>query len=228
MTYPSPKSQQQLTGTGDECHTPHRQATMTTTIDDKVEKSALFRLPGEIRNRIYRYVAVREEPVELRGCYGYYSLHSVPRPPSLMSVCSTLFAEVKPIYYEENTFHFKNDAVGRDGQRIFRKRAGSSADKVISIAVSRYFGGHCYPHSMQFSVNKQRTVTLTVKVRGGNKMWCCCALQKAAEKRERSLIDFLEAYMMFERNFNDLEGKCYQWRPRVCDTCGSRGISGEF
>ncbi|KAM0715529.1 hypothetical protein Q7P37_009027 [Cladosporium fusiforme] len=59
-------------------------------------RSPLISLPGELRNRIYRYTLVRARSIEIDA--STWSTHQ----PSLLATCRQIRAEALPIFYVEN------------------------------------------------------------------------------------------------------------------------------
>lgn len=60
-------------------------------------KCLLLALPGEIRNRIYRYVLLKPKPFAVR-------LQFSPRDTALLLVNKQVYREASTIFYYENTF----------------------------------------------------------------------------------------------------------------------------
>ncbi|PPJ51924.1 hypothetical protein CBER1_09369 [Cercospora berteroae] len=56
----------------------------------------LLNLPGEIRNKIYRYALIEAKPIEV--------MRKGPGEPSLLRVCNRIRREARSIYYAENEF----------------------------------------------------------------------------------------------------------------------------
>ena len=61
-----------------------------------VSRSALLELPGEIRNRIYRFVLVCDNRIEVHA--------GAPLEPALLSVCREVRTEAIKLFYVENKF----------------------------------------------------------------------------------------------------------------------------
>ena len=86
-------------------------ATLTTaaaseTIDSShlngIYHSALLALPGEIRNRIYRYVLVKQSPFSIK-------LQFFPLDAALLRVNKQVYREASGIFYHENVFRFREE-----------------------------------------------------------------------------------------------------------------------
>lgn len=102
-------------------------------------ESALLLLPGEIRNRIYRLVAVHPEPIRVLG---YSQLEDdnimlTPRISGLAMTCQKTYDEIKRIYYEENVFNFTEYALRKERLKTFNIRAAESASKITAIKITR-------------------------------------------------------------------------------------------
>lgn len=171
------------------------------------ELSPFLKLPGEIKNRIYRYVAVRETPVQLTSQpkADESSLRSYPRPPGLMLACRITYDELREIYYEENTFHFMEYALRPQHLEEFRARAGSSVEKLTSITVTRAYGVGYFGAKVQFTVTRGKAMTISnfsasvvQNPPGSEKSFCGCWLKYVASLWKGSLLDFLENYLRVE------------------------------
>ena len=66
--------------------------------------SAFEKLPGELRNRIYRYAVVESEVTIILASYSEEDKTSTFRQPELAMVNKHIRNEVLSIYYAENTF----------------------------------------------------------------------------------------------------------------------------
>ena len=71
------------------------QYAIPTTI--ALEQSALLRLPGELRNQIYRHALLSESPVAVTN-QGF-------KEPPLLLACCQLRREAIGVFYEENEFY---------------------------------------------------------------------------------------------------------------------------
>ena len=78
-------------------------------------------LPAELRNRIYEFVLVEDEPIVLFDwnlrCTDYRW------QPKLLRTCKTIRSEAGPIFYGQNTFHYprpwKTPKLWKDGIRLW-------------------------------------------------------------------------------------------------------------
>lgn len=88
-------------------------ATSTTRSNNKMN---FLGLPGELRNRIYRYLVVYDSPTHIlelkwtKDQTGYYSA-SIPQPP-LARTCKTIRQECLSLYCGENTFNIGLSSAG--------------------------------------------------------------------------------------------------------------------
>lgn len=171
------------------------------------EVSPFLKLPGEIKNRIYRLVAVRETPIQLTSQpkADESLLRSYPRPPGLMLACRTTYDELREIYYEENTFHFMEYALRPQHLKAFRERAGRSVKKLTSITVTRAYGLAYFGAKVQFTVTGGKAITtsdfsasVVNNPPGSGRSFCGCWLKYVASKWKGSLLDFLENYLRRE------------------------------
>ncbi|KAF2165398.1 hypothetical protein M409DRAFT_55801 [Zasmidium cellare ATCC 36951] len=74
----------------------------------------LFRLPAELRIRIYRMIVVKPNPIHLTDliCVGHtderHKLAQEAKQPPLAHVCSQLYHEVSHTFYADNVFKFSS------------------------------------------------------------------------------------------------------------------------
>lgn len=123
-----------------------------TTSSDRGEPGPkllrLSDLPGEIKNRIYRYAVVSSSPIILRTMEPKKKYDTSKQPigiqvigrlingsPSLGQVSRQLRTEINGIYYEENVFMFTEIALRPSIVRTFQGMAGGAANKVQNIKV---------------------------------------------------------------------------------------------
>lgn len=66
-------------------------------------KSRLLALPGELRNRIYRYALVKDGPIAFKCGNNRSGERFVP---AILQVCRQIRSEAIRIYFHENTFSF--------------------------------------------------------------------------------------------------------------------------
>jgi hypothetical protein len=78
---------------------PSTDGTIVSPIQNAVANSPLWKLPPELRNMIYEYVV---------GTGWVYMDSGIPEPPVRM-VSKLLRHESMPIYYQQNTFHQRQD-----------------------------------------------------------------------------------------------------------------------
>lgn len=81
--------------------------------NDSPPRASLLSLPGELRNRIYRFVLVEQPSIE------FYSKHDSQDPfsdltvleeqhtiePGLLPSCAQIRNEARPIFFQENIFY---------------------------------------------------------------------------------------------------------------------------
>ncbi|PPJ54496.1 hypothetical protein CBER1_02475 [Cercospora berteroae] len=75
---------------------PTRKPPLSSLKPSSQDASPFFSIPGELRNRIYRLVLVKEHDVLVS--------HTGYTRSGLLGVCQQIAAEATAIYYEENTF----------------------------------------------------------------------------------------------------------------------------
>lgn len=86
-----------------------------------MEHSALSTLPGELRNRIWRFSLIEPDGVNISGG---------ARLPPLLSICRQIRQESYEIYFVENTFYF---SMGVDASQWF-ERIGAATSRLIRQA----------------------------------------------------------------------------------------------
>ena len=209
----------------------------TTAIASRNDReSPLLKLPGEIRNRIYRYAAVNSTVIHLHPDM------AKPRHPNIMLACRRLYSEVRASYYEANEFSFTfNQAFTSDFVRRFQRRAGSSSAKVMSVRVTRHFRTVPTTTSsiwtrLRIAIGHDKLLHLEIISKsisgsaGGfcfNAEPCYCKLQEMSalcNGTNAPLFRFLEEYAMFMR-----AGKSAKDVREVslCDKCGLPTTSTE-
>ena len=175
------------------------------------QTSPFFRLPGELRNRIYRPLAVKQTPIYIWGISESNDAHLVwsPRVPPFMITCRAIYDEVASIYYEENSFHFTEYALTAKRLQIRRQRAGRSASKMTSITITRAFAIGPFGATLQFSaemaagkvgVEKSSSDFVNSPFPGPYpsskvKDLCYCTIRDLAGRSKGSLLDFVEQYL---------------------------------
>jgi hypothetical protein len=179
------------------------------------QQSRLLSLPGEIRNRIYRLVAVHREPVYVTGSPQSTDgkINFSPRLPGLGLACQKTYDEIKRIYYEENTFNFTEYALRRERLKTFRVRAAQSASKLIAVKITRATGVGFFGCKLQFTIKvTDDSIGLSEFVdefvnaprrlqnRGinGTDGICHCLVDKLAARASKSswsLLDFVDEYL---------------------------------
>ena len=184
------------------------------------QQSRLLSLPGEIRNRIYRLVAVHREPVHLTGSAEPtdHNINFSPRLPGLALACQKTYDEIKRIYYEENTFNFTEYALRLERLTTFRLRAAQSASKVTVIKITRALGLGFFSCKLQFTirlmdygislsefsdefVNTPRPLLLPNQGVNGVNGICHCLVDKLVAKASKSalpLLDFVERCLFLD------------------------------
>ncbi|QDS77199.1 hypothetical protein FKW77_002588 [Venturia effusa] len=89
--------------------------------------------PGELRNRIYRFCLVLENPVMVkRHRKKHEELQVVPKDATsqLLSVCKRVYGEAMPILYSENEFLFWYPDCIPDFQRIIAEKSVACVSKI--------------------------------------------------------------------------------------------------
>ena len=195
------------------------------------QDSPLLNLPGELRNRIYRYVVVSSKPVILGQ--GMASAHR----PILALVCRQLYKEVSSIHFEENKFIFYPGAFSLKFIDDFRRFAGVSAPKLRTVQILRRVD---YPESygqLRFEISQQTisdgsprlsvnllTTTFDVWPKAQTNRQneaCLCQMREKAmlleEKTEScSVLDFVRLYRVMVAS---LDPHPYDWYLWPCDLC---------
>ncbi|TID18938.1 hypothetical protein E2P81_ATG05912 [Venturia nashicola] len=97
-------------------------------------------LPGELRNKIYRYcfVLMDERSVKVRKSekFSGTTINPLDATSQLLAVCRQVYTEAMPILYSENKFHFNKF----DDLPCFRRVIGEkSAVCVTNIIISQYW-----------------------------------------------------------------------------------------
>lgn len=117
----------------------------------------LINLPGEIKNRIYRYAVVKSGAILLRVTEDTASESTkvitshilitsanpdavicrlLPGTPAPGQVCKEISNEVKSIYFRENIFTFTESTLNPQAVKAFRVMADESAKHIRNIKVS--------------------------------------------------------------------------------------------
>lgn len=115
-------------------------------------ESPLLKLPGELRNRIYRYAVVQDTPAQLQiietgktTCTPRRFLHNKSLPP-LALASRRLYDEVKPIYLVEETFcltnFFTQSVFLPEHVEHFRRMIGKHGDEITEVKINRRTHGH--------------------------------------------------------------------------------------
>ena len=187
------------------------------------QQSRLLQLPGELRNRIYRLVAVHREPVHVTGSSEPTDgkINFSPRLPGLALACRKTYDEIKGIYYEENTFNFTEYALRGERLETFRERAAQSATKLIRVKITRAIEIGAFGCTIKFTIKPtDDAICLSefadefvnaprrVLDRGthGTDGICHCLVDKLAARASKSswsLLDFVDRYLFIAR---ELEG----------------------
>jgi hypothetical protein len=127
----------------------HSEAASSQDAQPDLQLSGFFKLPGEIRNRIYRLVVLQ--------CVPIYPIHWNTRP-ALMLTCRQLFYEVKGIYYGENTFEFADSALTPRAIDRFSKLSGEGPNPASCPAHIEVFIGSSSSAFSLHMVGPGRTV----------------------------------------------------------------------
>lgn len=191
--------------------------------------SRLLSLPGEIRNRIYRLIAIHQQPIQLSATpqIAGNTIKFSPRIPALAVACKTTYEEIKTIFYQENTFHFTEYSLRNEHIKTFRTRAGDSAAKLTGIKITRVFGVGFFGCTVTFTA-KATDAGITISdvsyhYVGGPQRYdgdeiadgvCWCRIRKMAELSTKPLLDFLKEYL-------DIDGRWKGSKQRValCMSC---------
>jgi hypothetical protein len=197
------------------------------------QDSRLLSLPGEIRNRIYRFIAVHQEPVQIfawpqtTGSTIKFS----PRIPALAIACKTTYEEIKAIFYEENTFRFTEYSLNHGRLETFRERAGDSASKLTAIKITRVYGIGIFGCTLSFTArvtNAGITISdVSYCYVGGQRPYnvrvvdgvCLCRTRKLAGMSTKPLLDFLEEYLEIDGRW-----KGSTQRLALCTSCKKYSI----
>lgn len=91
----------------------HPNATATSTAGP----TGFLALPGEIRNTIYRFAIVEDEPLLI-------TYKTVPVEPSLLQTCRSIRREAWPIFYYENTYEIETTNRDMEPFITFYKQRG--------------------------------------------------------------------------------------------------------
>lgn len=177
-----------------------------TMVRAKKRSSHVLHLPGDIRNQIYRHIAVSSAPIHVSagpqiddGIIDYSSKATV-----LAFACHMTHHEVKSIYYGENTFHFTEYALRAKRLTTFRRQAGSSAPRITIIAVTRDAGVKWFAGKLQFSaklVDGKIEVDNFMSDVVSGRIWdpqvksedmCCCTVRYLARCWKGTLLGFLD------------------------------------
>ena len=191
--------------------------------------SRLLSLPAEIRNHIYRLVAVHQEPIQVTANpKSAKSISFTPRFPGLALTCRSTLRELEAIFYEENTFDFTEYALRSQPLEAFKQRAGESLSKITTIKITRAIGSGTFGTRITFTAEvsakhvsisnfHDEYVNAPLELRfthingvGG----ACCCIAEVIAKEAGSLFEFLEQYL-------DVEGTWKGKHPLVrrCPVC---------
>lgn len=209
----------------------------------------LLRLPGEIRNRIYRYAIVQDTPIVLYStstAYGRCKFFS-NAICNLSSVCRTTREEVRSIFYEENTFTFTAATLSPAAVATFERVCGSSAGKISSVTfklrllnlrpglVHLRFCAKKTERGVDIRVGPQMEAVSEWEYMGNTSRICCCnvlAIARTCRVSDASNDDACEPLMTFLKSYAEsftARGGAYHGtyapatldnRNRTCDDCG--------
>ncbi|KAF2173998.1 hypothetical protein M409DRAFT_16269 [Zasmidium cellare ATCC 36951] len=113
-----------------------------STMSDNANKtqSRLLLLSGELRNAIYNFALLTEDPIKFNK--------ENPTPPGLLAVNQQIRAEAAPIYYQLNTFDVSNPDFSPIALQVFRKQSK--------------------PWLPSTMIREQRSVRIELKIRSAN------------------------------------------------------------
>lgn len=94
------------------------------------KKCHLLDLPGDLRNRIYRFVLVSGEEIEVES--------TGPGEPALLRTCKTTREESIDIYYSENFFNIQ--IADWNGRALLPFMQQQMARKVVTMACFEVYG----------------------------------------------------------------------------------------
>ncbi|KAF2172306.1 hypothetical protein M409DRAFT_50025 [Zasmidium cellare ATCC 36951] len=99
-------------------------------------KTNFFSLPGELRNKIYRYSMPSGKGISLDGHrFGQLLLHK----PVIIFAEARLFQEAGSIYFLDNTFWFEQDTLNVTGVSLFEDILASHAPRLKKIGIRRHY-----------------------------------------------------------------------------------------
>lgn len=210
------------------------------------QTSRLLSLPGELRNRIYRFIAVHKQPIQITANHTDPEddqLKFWPKAPALSFTCQTTYNDIKTIFFEENTFQFTEQALRENRLQMFRQQAGKSAEKLTAIKAVRilrigYYGctlrltmkvidgtvvlaGYVYDYiNLPFGDAEARNGHEDEGTEEDPRRLCLDGIEEAAAASKGKLMTFLEEYL-------EVDGT---WKGRepflgICNTCKALSIT---
>ena len=206
--------------------------------------SRLLSLPGELRNRIYRLTATHPEPIQITADHDHPEdarIYFSPQAPALALACHMTYNDIRPIFFEENTFEFSEHALRENRLRTFRKQAGDSAEKLTAITIIRNFTMGFFKSTAQFTAQSTdagvvlldcsyyyENFPLGCGTEGDSDDegeeyldMCFCRLEKAAAASNGNVLAFLEEYLEIDgvwKGQKPFLSFCYQCKKQII-TC---------
>ncbi|KAK5123191.1 hypothetical protein LTR85_003390 [Meristemomyces frigidus] len=153
------------------------------------QDSQLLKLPGEIRNRIYRYAILQDQPIQLPVAWNERNGYKIVnyRPAPLTIACHKLHREVTPIYLAENNFCLTNffTTTRFHSKHVLhlRRLLGDGAKEMKRITVARrLYNTECHPSIRSTAVLHPTTIEIEISDTklSGKRVCCCSLMQKAA------------------------------------------------
>lgn len=196
-------------------------------------KTTLLDLPSEIRKEIYRHLAVFESAIHVATNNALYTaVKLIPGLPALTFVNRSIYDEVKSIYYEENAFTFRRNALQYEALRELARKHSRWINRITDVEISKYFyRRNSFRCELDFSVrniNGKFTLTdLTEDVGtcpisdGGEASRsvavkaCLCEVSSLARTWQSSLMAFVEACSEFEWTWKEEHAQLI-----LCKECG--------
>lgn len=196
-------------------------------------KTSLLDLPSEIRKEVYRHLAVFESAIHVATNNALYTaVKLIPGLPALTFVNRSIHDEVKSIYYQENIFTFRRNALQYEALRELARKHNKWINRITSVEISKYFyRRNSFRCELEFRVqviNGEFTLTdLTEDVEarpisdGGEASRsvavkaCLCEVSSLARTWQSSLMAFLEACSEFEWTWKEQHAQLI-----LCKECG--------
>ena len=195
-------------------------------------------LPSEIRKEIYRHLTVHESAINIATNSAnstnkvfHTSVKLVPGLPLLTFTNRSIYDEVKSVYFQENTFTFRRNALQSEALRYLARKHGRWLDQVTSVEISQYFyrrnSFRCeldfkveitsgrlaltdLTEDLETDVSNAEDPSKSVSVKA-----CLCEVTSLARRWKFSLIAFVEACADFEWTWQEQHARVV-----LCDFCG--------